>query len=77
MKLPEIEKALFLEKINEDVGRYILVDYYYGKERVYIKSGIKIKNKDGDECSGVQLLENFDSNCYLRINSFDNPEYFI
>ncbi|RXJ84960.1 hypothetical protein [Arcobacter cloacae] len=77
MKLPEIEKVLFLEKISEKVGNYILVDYYLGKERVYIESSMKIKNKDGQECSGVQLLGNFDSNHYRRINNLDDPEYFI
>ncbi len=65
------------EKVSEKEGNYILVNYYLGKERVYIESSMKIKNKDGEECSGVQLLENFELNHYKRINSLDNPEYFI
>lgn len=72
------EKIAFIEKVGKQEFFTKIVDYYMDtKKHVYIEAALKIKNKEGKECSGVQLLENFNKDSFKRINDKDDPEYFI
>jgi len=73
----KILKAVLFKKKIENHTLEIFYDYYLNEKYVYIKKEDEIRNRKGEVYSGVQLLDNFCRETYIKINSHDNPEYFL